>query len=106
VLRPRTNAFAESLEGLIRRSVRVLVVGGCTLNSCIRVSATQLQRRFGTQGLQVIVDLATSGARAGNYAPSPEFDGLSPVAAAVRQMQGHGVVVAREVTWQFGAAPG
>jgi nicotinamidase-related amidase len=106
VLRPQTNGFAETLNALLQRPIRYLVVGGCTLTSCVRVSAVALQKRFGPQGLQVVVELTSCGARARNYAPSTLFHGLSPVAAALREMQESGVIVARKVAWELGPAPG
>ena len=104
VLWPQTNGFAEALDGLLQGSIRYLVVGGCTLNSCVRVSAVEVQKRFGPRGLQVVVDLVGCGARARNYAPSTLFNGLSPVAAALQQMHDCGVIVAREVEWDVGRA--
>lgn len=99
VLWPPTNGFAEALDVLVQRGIRTLVIGGCTLNSCVRVSAVEVQRRFGAQGLQVVVDLHICGARARNYAPSSLFGRQSPVAAAVREMQENGVVIVQEVEW-------
>jgi len=90
---PPTNGVAEWIEGLLDRGVQRLVIGGCTLNSCVRVSALDLWHRFGDQGLQVVVDLDLAGARLDNHTPSPLFGGLSSVAAAIAEMRGAGVEI-------------
>ena len=72
---PETNGLSDHLEALIDLGVQTLVMGGCTLNSCVRVSAMELQGRFGPRGLQVVVDLELCGARASNYLPSAEYGG-------------------------------
>jgi hypothetical protein len=99
VLWPHTNGFAEALEDLPSRAIQYLVIGGCTLNSCVRVSSVQVQKRFGPKGLQVVVDLEGCGARARNYAPSSLFEGRAPVAAALQEMHRNGVIVAQAVDW-------
>jgi nicotinamidase-related amidase len=99
VLRPATNGFREWIDGLLAAGRRTLVMGGCTLNSCVRVSATEVQRAFGDRGFQVVVDLGLAGARASNYRPSPLFEDRSPVEAAIHEMASAGVGVVAEVRW-------
>ena len=99
VLFPSTNGFREWIEHCMDCGKRLLVMGGCTLNSCVRVSAIDTQTRFAKTGLQVVVDLSISGARASNYRPDPQFGGHSAVASAVRQMLAAGVHVVRYANW-------
>jgi hypothetical protein len=99
VLWPPTNGFAEWVEELLVRDRPTLVLGGCTLNSCVRVSAGQVQRRFAGSGLQVVVDLDLCGARLSNHLRSPQFGGRSSVEAAVREMLGAGVRVTPRAEW-------
>jgi hypothetical protein len=101
---PPTNGVREWLEALSRANKRTLVVGGCTLNSCVRVSAIELQRRAEEHDLQVLVDLSLCGARLENYARSPEFGGRSSVQSAVREMAARGVLVRSQVVWSVGGA--
>jgi len=75
-------------------------MGGCTLNSCLRVSALETQRSFADRGLRVAVDLSLAGARTSNYVPSELFGGMSAVASAVREMIAAGVRVVSGITWQ------
>lgn len=100
VLWPPDNGFADWLDRLLGRGRRVLVIGGCTLNSCVRVSAIETQQIFGQRGLQVVVDLELCGARLANYQPGPQYGGVSSVESAVRQMLAGGVDVARRVRWR------
>lgn len=93
VLWPPTNGFTGWVQDLMARGKKTLVMAGCTLNSCVRVSAMETQERFGDDGLQVVVNLSLVGARTGNYVRSREFDGLSSVEHAVREMQSAGVLV-------------
>ena len=44
-----------------------LVIGGCTITSCIRVSSTSIAYKFSSYGLDVVVDLSLCGARSDNY---------------------------------------
>jgi len=99
VLRPVSNGYREWVETLVRSGRKTLVLGGCTLNSCVRVSAVETRNLFAKDDIEVIVDLSLCGARAGNYLPSPVFGGLSPVESAVRQMTDAGVKVAEQVEW-------
>lgn len=96
---PPTNGFVDWVAGLLRAGYHELVVAGCTLNSCVRVTALETQRTFGGRGLQVTVDLSLCGARVGNYAPSPLFGGACPVHAALRELHDAGVGLAERVVW-------
>ena len=77
-----------------------LIIGGCTLNSCVRVSAIETRTRFVNSGLDVIVDLSLCGARSRNYGPSAQFGGRSAVNAAVVQMIDAGVRVVDGTSWE------
>jgi hypothetical protein len=99
VLLPETNGFREWVDGLIGRGKKRLVMGGCTLNSCLRVSSLETLSAFRERGLEVIVDLSLCGSRSSNYANSPQFGGASAVEAAMKQMSGEGVKVAERVEW-------
>jgi hypothetical protein len=99
VLWPPTNGFAQWVEGLLARGKHTLVMGGCTLNSCLRVSASETQQCFGDDALRVVVDLSLCGARTRNYIQSPFFGGMSSVESAIRQMAASGVTVAERVEW-------
>jgi hypothetical protein len=98
-LLPETNGFMEWVDGLIGRGKKRLVMGGCTLNSCVRVSSMETLSTFRDRGLEVIVDLSLCGSRSSNYANSPQFGGASAVEAAIKQMSGEGVKVAERVEW-------
>ena len=100
VLWPPTNGFAKWADHLIQRGRTTLVLGGCTLNSCLRVSAVETQRSFADRGLRVAVDLSLAGARASNYAPSELFGGMSAVESSVREMIAAGVRVAPQISWE------
>jgi len=95
ILWPPFNGVTEWIIQLLGRDVRTLVMGGCTLNSCVRVSAVEVQQRF-KGDLQVVVDLGLCGARQENYQPSPLFNGLSSVESAIRQMKDAGVQVVEQ----------
>ncbi len=99
VLWPPTNGFSKWAGHLARRNKTTLVMGGCTLNSCLRVSAVETQRCFADRGLRVAVDLSLAGARASNYVRSELFGGMSAVESAVREMIAAGVRVAPQVAW-------
>ncbi|MBW1684042.1 MAG: isochorismatase family protein [Deltaproteobacteria bacterium] len=100
VLWPPTNGFSKWVDHLIQRGKKALVMGGCTLNSCLRVSALETQRSFADRGLRVAVDLSLAGARTRNYVPSELFGGMSAVESAVREMVAGGVRVVPQVTWE------
>ena len=99
VLFPPNNGFREWVGCCLQDGKKILIMGGCTLNSCVRVSAIETQKLFLNQNLQVVVDLSLSGGRLRNYIPGPQFDGLSAIESAVRQMQSAGVQVVQRVTW-------
>jgi len=100
VMWPPTNGFREWVERLLTHGNKILVMGGCTLNSCVRVSSIDTMRLFENQGLQVVVDLSISGARTSNFITSSQFGGLSSVESAIQQMREAGVQVVRHVTWR------
>ncbi len=97
---PPTNGFAEWVEGLMERGKKTLVMGGCTLNSCVRVSAMDTLERFAERDLRVVVALDLCAARTANYLPSPQFGGISAVEHAVRTMAAAGVSFFPAVTWE------
>jgi nicotinamidase-related amidase len=99
VLQPAANGFRKWLQSRISAGMKTLVLGGCTLNSCVRVSALETIAMFRDLGLGVVVDLSISGARTGNYEASVLFGGMSPVASAIREMHGCGVRLAEKVEW-------
>ena len=100
VLFPHTNGFREWVENCINNGKKILVMGGCTLNSCLRVSSIETQNYFNSKKLQVVVDLSLSGARTRNFIRSPVYAGLSAVESAVREMMAVGVQVARYTEWK------
>jgi len=99
VLFPPTNGFREWVESFIDHGKNILVLAGCTLNSCVRVSSLETQQYFQDKKLQVVVDLSLSGARTSNFMPSELFGGLSAVESAIREMTIAGVRVAQYVEW-------
>ena len=99
ILFPASNGYREWVTSCIDRGKRILVIGGCTLNSCVRVSAIETRSLFDQHNLQVIVDLSLTGARAANFFPSQDYGGLTTVESAVRQMEEAGVRVVRSVNW-------
>lgn len=100
VLWPPSNGFREWVADLIDRGKSTLVMGGCTLNSCIRVSAIDTQQLFANHGLRVAVDLSLSGARVSNYLRSDLHGGMSPVESALRQMAAAEVRLMPHVEWR------
>ncbi len=99
VLFPYTNGFRQWVGHCMDHGKKTLVVVGCTLNSCVRVSSIETSRKFRKRNLKVVVDLSLSGARTKNYISSPVFNGLSAVESAVVQMLDEGVQVVRQVKW-------
>ena len=97
---PAANGYREWMEALIKGGIKVLVMGGCTLNSCVRVSALETRLRFRGDELAIIVDLSLCGARASNYAGSSLFGGMSSVESAIREMSSAGIMVAERVVWR------
>lgn len=100
ILFPSTNGFREWVKGCINNGKNILVMGGCTLNSCLRISSIETQNLFKDQKLQVVVDLSLSGARISNFISSPMYGGLSAVESAVREMIAAGVLVVRRAEWK------
>jgi hypothetical protein len=100
ILFPPLNGFREWAKRCIGRGIKTLVVGGCTLTSCVRVSSIEIRQALKNDGLRVVVDLGISGARRRNYLPAPYFGGLSAVNSAVDQMMAAGVQVVRRVVWR------
>lgn len=96
---PENNGYREWLEALIEGGMRTLVMGGCTLNSCLRVSAVATRNAISSDKLEVVVDLGLCGARTSNYLNADQFGGISPVEAAMREMTANGVSVAGQVAW-------
>jgi hypothetical protein len=99
VLFPTTNGFREWVENVINDGKKILVIGGCTLNSCVRKSSIETQKYFKNRKLQIIVDLSLSGARTSRFIPSSLYGGLSAVESAIREMTGAGVRVTQCVQW-------
>ncbi len=99
VLQPAANGYREWVASGVSVGMTTLVMGGCTLNSCVRVSALETVAFFRDMGLDVVVDLSICGARTGNYEASSLFGGMSPVASALREMHGCGVRIAGQVEW-------
>ena len=99
VLLPAANGFREWVAALASVGIKTLVMGGCTLNSCLRVSAVETWNYFPGKDLAVIADLSLCGARTSNYLNSDLFQGMSPVESAIRQMSAAGVLVADSVEW-------
>ena len=100
VLIPPRNGFKEWVERCIECGKSTLVIGGCTLNSCVRVSSIETLRYFKSKNLRIVVDLSICGARTRNFLPSPLYNGLSAVEAAVNQMAAAGIQVVRRVDWE------
>jgi nicotinamidase-related amidase len=99
VMWPPTNGYPKWIDRLLRQGKTKLVMGGCTLNSCVRVSAIETYQFFSRHGLEVVVDLSISGARAGNYIRSAEYMGFSSVESAIKEMIESGVKVVRMAAW-------
>ncbi|MEZ4483182.1 MAG: hypothetical protein R2864_00840 [Syntrophotaleaceae bacterium] len=100
LLMPNSNGYGQWLDALVENGIRTLVIGGCTLNSCLRVSAVATRNAFPRENLQVVVDLSLCGARTSNYLNTEQFGGISPVEAAMREMVKNGVIVAGQVVWK------
>ncbi len=100
VLFPPLNGFKQWMRHCIAQGRNTLVIGGCTLNSCVRVSSIDTVNQFKDRNLHVVVDLSTCGARSHNFKASALYDGLSAVESAVNQMIAAGVQVVRRVEWK------
>ena len=99
VLFPPLNGFREWVDRCIENGKNTLVLGGCTLNSCVRVSSIDTLTFSKDMDLEVVVDLSICGARLRNFSPSAMYEGMSAVASAVRQMTAAGIRVVRRVEW-------
>ncbi len=99
ILFPPTNGYRQWVNQALDGGRNILVMGGCTLNSCVRVSAIETVKYFNGTNLRVVVDLSISGARLENYQRSGMFEGLSSVESAVREMISCGVEVVRGVDY-------
>ena len=104
----------------MRCGVNVLIIGGCTTTSCVRVSSTEIASQLAEQGLagkiRVVVDLNLCGARSENFEKTADRDpvlvriygcefcqGKSAVDLAIVQMNRAGVeVIERDAGgWQW-----
>lgn len=64
----RASGAVQWFDEAVADGVRTVVVAGCTLTSCVRVSASDIHRRYCSSfGLRTCVDLSLCGARASNY---------------------------------------
>ncbi|MFC1488343.1 EF-hand domain-containing protein [Thermodesulfobacteriota bacterium] len=99
VLFPNTNGFREWAENVINKNKKILVIGGCTLNSCVRVSSIETQKYFQARQFQIVVDLSLCGARTSSFTPSLLYGGMSAVESAVREMIDAGVQVTQCARW-------
>jgi hypothetical protein len=99
VLFPTTNGFREWVERVIDDGKTILVIAGCTLNSCVRKSSIETRNCFKNHNLQIIVDLSLSGARTSRFIPSSFYGGFSAVESAIREMTDAGVRVTKCVEW-------
>ncbi len=97
VLYPPTNGFREWVDRLIGDGRKTLMIAGCTLNSCVRISSIETQKHFKDKGLQIVVDLSLAGARTSSFRPSSLYGGLSAVESAVQEMIDAGVRVTQGV---------
>ena len=102
VMWPPANGYRDWIDSVLSRGKTKLVMGGCTLNSCIRVSSIETLESVSSRGLEVIVDLSLSGARRGNYLPSFGYGGRTSVESAVTEMLEAGVKVVRKALWKGG----
>ena len=100
VLFPPLNGFREWVKRCIVSGKNTLILGGCTLNSCVRVSSMDTLTFFKDMELEVVVDVSICGARLRNFSPSAMYEGMSAVESAVRQMTAAGVRVVRRVEWK------
>ena len=99
VLFPPLNGYRDWLEFFITKGIGTLIIGGCTLNSCVRVSSIETASHFQKRNISVIVDLSICGARLRNYVPSSSYKDVSAVESAIRQMRAANVQVVRRVEY-------
>jgi len=60
---PASNGYGDRLAALAETGIRTLVKGGCTLNSCLWVSAVATRNTIPRENLKAVVDLSLCGAR-------------------------------------------
>ena len=101
VLFPPLNGYRDWLEFCITKGIGTLIIGGCTLNSCVRVSSIEAVEQLKELNIKVVVDLSICGARLRNYIPSSRFEGVSAVESAIRQMTAADVQVVRRVEYKY-----
>jgi hypothetical protein len=99
IMFPPTNGYQPWIERVLDKGKNLLVIGGCTLNSCVRVSAIETRKFFKNKNLRVIADLSICGARIGNYRRTSMFGGLSSVESAIHEMIKSGVEVIRGIDY-------
>jgi hypothetical protein len=99
IMFPPTNGYRQWIERILDKGKSILVIGGCTLNSCVRISAVETRKCFKNKNLRVIADLSICGARIRNYRQSSMFGGLSSVESAIHEMIKSGVEVVRGVDY-------
>jgi hypothetical protein len=99
IMFPPTNGYKAWIEGVLDKGKNQLVIGGCTLNSCVRVSAIETRKFFKNKNLRVIADLSICGARIGNYRRANMFGGLSSVESAIHEMIKSEVEVVRGIDY-------
>lgn len=109
-------AFFQWLRKQAQQGIGVLVIGGCTTTSCVRVSSTRIAGQLEEQGLsmKVVVDLNLCGARQENFEHTAHYDpvlvgiygrefcaGKSAVDLAIVQMKRAGVEVVASAGWDW-----
>jgi hypothetical protein len=99
IMFPPTNGYRQWIERVLDEGKSILVIGGCTLNSCVRVSAIKTRKFFEKKNLRVFADLSICGARIGNYRRSDMFGGMSSVESAIHEMIRSGVEVVRGIDY-------
>ena len=131
----RASGAIQWFDSIVADGIKTVVIAGCTLTSCVRVSALDVHRRYAVAyGLQTSVDLSLCGARASNYQKrcdtclqayllgfsvmhsadlsdcqcnnSPNIVLRSPVDRSVSDMKSAGVSVVEAFDWSsFRASP-
>ncbi len=97
---PAHNGYKDWLEHCVSKEKGTLIIGGCTLNSCVRVSSIESANHLKCRNMRVVVDLSICGARLRNYLPSSSYEGVSAVESAIRQMTTANVEVVRWVEYK------
>lgn len=109
------------MKSILDKQVQSLLIGGCTITSCVRVSSINLKRHFLSYPIEIVVDLSLCGARQSNYEKRCRFcmsqymahrdvlcgkcdqagvELLSPVDKAVESMRASGVKVIESYDWE------